>query len=235
MTEAKPRRSNRIAVGLLAAAAIVFLGLAKWQMDRAEHKRSEARSIAQGATQAPYELTGTEDRLQQYRRVNVSGHFESDGLIFVGPRKLGGAQGYYVVAPMRLAESERRVLVNRGWVAAENGEPPAVELDTGPQSIEGSVDHPSPPALVLADAEDRRAWGDTWPYLVVDDYAQTAPYPVMPMLVVEDPVQGSGYEQAWERKAPNPSMHIGYAIQWFAFAVIALGVAARMLLRGRKA
>ena len=97
--------------------------------------------------------------------------------------------------------------------------------------INGEVDIPSPPALVLRGGADAAAaWGNRWPYLTVDLFAAGAPYPVEPFVILQVPGDPYGFQRSWPKELPKEGMHLGYAIQWFAFAVIAMGIYLRLSL-----
>jgi surfeit locus 1 family protein len=55
-------------------------------------------------------------------------------------------------------------------------------------------------------------------------------YRVQPVVMLLDPAEGGGFVRDWPRELPKEGMHLGYAIQWFAFAVIALVIWLRLSL-----
>jgi surfeit locus 1 family protein len=50
------------------------------------------------------------------------------------------------------------------------------------------------------------------------------------VVILQDPDTPGGFLRSWPREMPKEGMHIGYAIQWFAFAVIALVLWLRLSL-----
>jgi surfeit locus 1 family protein len=95
--------------------------------------------------------------------------------------------------------------------------------------VTGVVDVPSPPAIVLhGGRESARAWGKRWPYLTVDLFQATVDYPVQPFVLLLDPADPTGFTRNWPVEPPKEGMHLGYAIQWLAFAAIALGFYVRL-------
>ncbi|MGD8346420.1 MAG: SURF1 family protein [Lysobacterales bacterium] len=231
----RPGRSGSawLAAALLGVAAVLFVGLGVWQLDRAEEKRQLAASIAANADAPALELTGelSAGEAPEFRRAFVQGRFEASRSVLIGNRRFQGRPGFHVVSPLHISGSEYRVLVNRGWIAATEGRLPELPADHALQTVYGEVRYPEPPALVLADTEARAQWGRVWPYLTVEDFAAQAGYPLLPMLLLQAPEEGSSFQRDWSHKPPNPDMHTGYAIQWFAFAAIATGVAIVMLYR----
>jgi surfeit locus 1 family protein len=95
--------------------------------------------------------------------------------------------------------------------------------------VNGLIQQPSPPALALGNPSD---WDRAWPYFTVEDYAARVDFPVLPLLLLQDPADTSGFVREWRIKEPTPWMHIGYAIQWFAFALIALVIYLRLSMQG---
>ncbi len=90
---------------------------------------------------------------------------------------------------------------------------------------------PLPPALVLhGGADAAKGWGARWPYLTVELYAAAKGHPVEPVVILQDPADPDGFVRSWPREMPKEGMHIGYAIQWFAFALIALVLWLRLSL-----
>ena len=50
-------------------------------------------------------------------------------------------------------------------------------------------------------------------------------------MMLQSPQDDSGFVRQWPEPQANVGMHIGYAIQWFAFALIALLVWLRLSLQ----
>ena len=203
---------------LLFVPACICAGLGVWQLDRAAQKRELAQELAERAAAAPLEIGDVllEPEAVRYRRVTVRGELEAAGQIFIENRHHAGKVGFHVVTPLRIAGSERRVLVNRGWVPSTDAEVPKAAV-----TVHGMADVPSSPALVLHGGnEAARQWGQRWPYLTVPLYAATASYPLQPIVVLQDPDDPNGFARYWPREFPKEGMHIGYALQWFAFALI---------------
>lgn len=211
---------------LLFLPACVCVGLGFWQLDRAQQKRELARELSERAAAAPLELGDTlvDAEALRYRRLMVRGEFERDGQIFIENRHHAGKVGFHVVTPLRIAGSERRVLVNRGWVATMEAEVPKE-----PVTVHGVADVPSAPALVLHGSDmAARDWGQRWPYLTLPLYAAVSSHPLQSVIVLQDPEDANGFARYWPREFPKEGMHIGYAVQWFAFALIAFALFIRL-------
>jgi surfeit locus 1 family protein len=212
---------------MLGLPVPVFLALGIWQVDRAEQKRVQADTLAQRQALPPLQLIGLEPDAQalRYRTVRVAGAFEPEGQFFVENRRYGQRTGFHVITPLRIGGSEVRVLVNRGWVESLPGNRiPAAPVPTGLVQVVGEAQIALPPALSLhAGPEAAKAWGGRWPYVTSELYAATVDHPVQPFLILQDPADPDGFLRQWPREMPKEGMHLGYAIQWFAFAAISLG------------
>jgi surfeit locus 1 family protein len=152
-------------------------------------------------------------------------------------RRLGARTGFQVVTPLHIEGSEVHVLVNQGWIPADAaGRPTEAPVPDGLRTVSGTSHFPEPPALALhGGPQAAAAWGARWPYLRVGLYAAGVDYPVQPVVILQDPSEEGGFARGWPQEQAKEGMHIGYAIQWFAFAGIALVLYLRLSLERRPA
>ena len=158
------------------------------------------------------------------------GRFEQAHQLFLENRKYQGRNGYHVVTPLKMDNSDIRVLVNRGWVplAPDRRALPTVETPANAIEVSGIAHIPAPPALALNQDSPRLQGPVRWPYLTIERFAGAVDYPVQPFVILQSPDDAHGFVRAWPRPVPNDAMHIGYALQWFAFAAIALIIYLRL-------
>jgi surfeit locus 1 family protein len=71
--------------------------------------------------------------------------------------------------------------------------------------------------------------------MTVELFAATVDYPVQPFVILQNPGEPNGFTRQWPREVPKEGMHLGYAIQWFAFAAIAFGFYLRLSLTREEA
>ena len=222
---------------LLVLLMTLFIGLGLWQMDRAAGKRVLAEELRARAElpAAPVGGMVTDTEPLRFRKLIAEGVYESDGQILLEGRRYSGHNGFHVVTPLHIAGSDLRVLVNRGWISADSaGLPGQAPIPDGPVTAMGETHVPEPPAIVLhGGPEAAAAWGTRWPYLTMDLYREAFDFPVQPMVILLDPGADGGFVRSWPRELPKEGMHIGYALQWFAFAVIALVIYLRFSLERR--
>lgn len=212
----------------------LFVALGMWQIERAGQKRDQARAFAERA-EMPVSALGAavvDPEALRFRRLRVRGTFEPDGQILIDNRRQGNRIGFHVITPLRISGSNSRVLVNRGWIAAAgDGSPVSAPIPAGEVTVMGEAHFPLSPALVFHDGpEAAKDWGKRWPYLTLELYTAATGTQVLPVVVLQHPDDGGGFVRVWPREMPKADMHIGYAIQWFAFALIALALWLRLSL-----
>jgi surfeit locus 1 family protein len=212
---------------LVLIALFVRLGI--WQLDRAEQKEKLKAGFESRVSLPVLELHPDTDFLPdlRFRRILVKGHFERNNQILLDNQTYDGRAGVHVLTPLRIGDSETRVLIDRGWVALGPSREhlPEPEVPEGETEVHGVIDIPSPPRFILGDAsQSGPARGGLWPYIDLDYFSKYAGYPVKPYLIRQDPGDPYGYVRVLPNVETKWAMHIGYAIQWFALAVVAFGV-----------
>jgi surfeit locus 1 family protein len=224
---------------ILVAAGCVRLGF--WQLHRlAERRAINEKLTARLSTPPAPALEAARDTASAaYRRSAANGTYDFENELSLAARTREGSPGANIITPLRVPASDTAVLVNRGWVYAADAmsvdfgrwrEPNAASV-TGylleiPRGARGPVTAPSSPRVI------RR--------LDYDSLTKRLPYPIAPLLlVVTSPAPAGASRDSTPARLPPPLMdegpHLGYAIQWFAFAVIGLvgtGVVVRADRRG---
>lgn len=216
----------------LAAAALlpVFLALGAWQLQRADEKR-----LLQGEydTRAQGPAVRVEPRVQRaedlrFYRVTVRGRYEATHQLFIDNRVHQARAGFHVVTPLKIEESEVRVLVNRGWVPLGNDRArlPLVEAPAGIQEITGVATVPADKPFRLGAEAPLRDNGQTvWQHMDLGYFAGSVRYPVQPVVILLDPHSlAGGFIRDWTRLDAGIAVHQGYAFQWFMLAVTLLAL-----------
>jgi len=225
----------------LVAAGCVRLGF--WQLHRLADRRAANAKLAERLSMpaAPALEAMRDTATAQYRRATATGTFDWDNELSLAARTREGSPGVNILTPLRVPGTDSAVLINRGWVYAAD----AMSVDftrwreandaavTGylleiPHGRHGTVSATSSPRVV------RR--------LEYDSLAKRLPYPIAPYILVETENRSPGAQptsrDSTPARLPPPLMddgpHLGYAIQWFAFAVIGLVGAAVVVRADRR-
>ncbi len=214
---------------LLLVLLPLFVGLGFWQLDRAQQKRTTADTMETRRKLPPLAIPNEQATAEalEFRTLSVSGHFVPAGQLLITNRKHLGKPGFHVITPLRLLGSDRHLLVNRGWVAAVNNRPPELETPTGAITLTGETNIPSAPAIELA--FDPHA-STLWPFLTLENYRAWTGLDIFPFIMLQSPDSPHGFVRAWTTARPGEGMHLGYAIQWFAFGLLSLALWLRLSL-----
>lgn len=203
----------------------ILMGLGFWQLERAKEKQDLQSEYDRRAHDVPIRISGELQSLEALRfyRVTVTGTYDSDYEILLDNRVHNGRAGYHVLTPLRIAYSDTRVLVNRGWVALGQSrtELPKVLAPDGRLTVTGLAIVPLKGGFHLGppDRTDK-PWHPVWQYLDLDRYRQRVSFPMQPVVVLMDPENTSGgFVRDWQRLDTGIAMHQGYAFQWFSLAV----------------
>lgn len=235
-----PRRFRPGLIPSLVFAVLLplFLYLGYWQLQRAEEKRLlqvEYDTRANGpAVQVERQVQRAEEL--RFYRVVARGHYETDHQILIDNRVHQGRVGYHVITPLRLENSEVRLLVNRGWIALgeDRDHLPAFETPAGLQQVTGVATVPAEKYFTLAQPEP--GWQRVWQNMDLARYGAVVPFPVQPVVLLLDPASDAGgFTRDWSRLDAGISVHQGYAFQWFMLAAALASIYLFMSLRRRGA
>ncbi len=207
----------------------LFLALGFWQLDRAQQKRTLANTLETRRKLPPLELASAslEAAAIEFRTLRVTGRFDASRQRLIANRKHLGKPGFHVIAPLRVQGSDRYLLVNRGWVAARNNQPPEIETPAETFTLTGEINRPSAPAIELD--FDLDAPGP-WPFLTLENYRSWSGLDIFPFIILQSPESPHGFVRAWATARPGEGMHLGYAIQWFSFALLSMALWLRLSL-----
>jgi surfeit locus 1 family protein len=131
-----------------------------------------------------------------------------------------------VLTPLARADGQGLVLVDRGWVplGASREELPDVAVADDPRELTGTLDVLPIPGLRVGPAAAPEA--DGWPRVLLfpteADVETALGVDVAARIVLLDAGAPDGFERKWQPALGfGPERHLGYAIQWFAFALVA--------------
>lgn len=236
-------RPGRIAFALLALlVAATFVRLGAWQLSRAREKGSARAALKWIRERSPVVLGDLLPATAPVfgRRALLTGRWERERHILLSGRTHLGAAGVAVVTLVVLRSGER-VLVERGWLAAADAR--TAHPEEWPDStveVVGFVQplDPSSRAVPWSRLDATRPGVELWSARTLDsaDVARHVPAPVAPWVVwaleVPDADRALGLVPLDEPEgAPDPRVHLSYAIQWFSFALIVIAGSIALLAR----
>lgn len=202
---------------LVMVSITAYLGT--WQLNKAKAKAELQRRYdeATSALATPIPLGRIEPQAALYRRYALHGTFEKRGQIFLDNKVHKGKVGFHVITPMKLPNSELRVLVNRGWVSAGMNRHVLPTVTTPDQALEivGTAYIPSKKIFELS---QETVSGPVWQNLVLERYSQAFGFPLQGFVIHQENDTGDGLIREWVRPDTGRTMHLGYAFQWYALS-----------------
>ncbi len=227
---------------------ILFINFGLWQLRRANQRAALNSLINSHLEQAPlsfdniketYNLGSKKEEKNSaaYRKAKVTGVYDIEQEVLIRNRSYNGQPGYHVLTPLRLSDN-RALLVERGWVPLDLDWPPItdaappkgkVELEgvllSSQEQPKGFIGAKDPPSLKLT----KVFWVD------IERLQKQISYTLEPIylrLTKQAPSQSTVNTLPLEILPPSTTNgpHLGYAIQWFSFAII-LFVVYILLLR----
>jgi surfeit locus 1 family protein len=215
-------------VVLLMVPLLVSLGF--WQLKRAEEKRAIQSEYDARSRDARVEIEQSLQHAEDLRfyRVIARGKYDPQYQILIDNRVQDGRVGYHVITPLRVGDSNTRVLVNRGWVALGPTREvlPTADAPAGVQEITGVATVPREKVFSLAEAAPLSGnWQTVWQHIDMRRYAEAAPFPVQPVVILLDADSpAGGLVRDWARLDAGIAVHKGYAFQWFTLAAALLAI-----------
>jgi cytochrome oxidase assembly protein ShyY1 len=217
-------------VPFLATLLLVLLGIAlgNWQTRRAAEKSTLQARLEQGMAAPPQTLDGgpIDPARLEFHRVIVTGEFAANWPLFLDNRPQAGRSGFILLMPFKIAGSDKYVLVARGWLprnTAEHDRLPPFTTPPGRVTIEGRA------VRQLARVMQLGTPAPLTPNALVQntdpaEVARASGLDLLPVVVEQTGavLPGEGLLRDWPAPSVDIDRHKGYAVQWYALALMAL-------------
>ncbi len=219
-----------LAVTLVVAAVCVRLGF--WQLERLDARRELNARYSSAAVKPPLLVTpavlariAADPQAFLFRQVVLRGRYDAARDFIVRGRAFSGRPGVDIVTPL-LLDSSAAILVNRGWAPSPDAATVTLAglAERGHREVHGVV-LPMFPGNAAARAVPRRKGAFQLQRVTAPAADSLLPYPVPPVIVQQQASLGPAADPPLVRRPIPPAddgPHLGYALQWFAFAAIAL-------------
>lgn len=214
-----------LATLLVLAGLGVLVRLGFWQLDRLAQRQARNAHITQQLALPPLPLTGSESlpadlATLDIRQAVATGEFDFARQVALKAQTWQGAPGIHLITPLLLPSGEA-VLVDRGWLPFDQSAPENWAQFGEPAAVRGFIQ----PSQTAADATvETAAPQQEWYRVDIEAIQAQLPYPLLPVYLVQTPVEASTTDTLPYRAAPTFDLsdgpHLGYAIQWFLFALI---------------
>jgi surfeit locus 1 family protein len=224
-------------VALAALGLAAFVSLGYWQLGRAREKQALFDAFMQGG-QDTVDAAGLGfEELARYQHVRLRGSYDATRQILLDNMpSVTGRPGFRVLTPLERADGRGWVLVDRGWLplGATREELPDVAVGVGEREVSGILDVLPIPGMRMgpAAAPGEVSWPRVMLFPTEADVESALGVDVASRIVLLDAGAPDGFERKWRPALGfGPERHLGYAIQWFAFALVTLVIFVAVNLR----
>lgn len=205
---------------------IVLLWLGVWQVDRLSFKQTMMQRLEERVGLPPVALPNLEvlDQVDwEFHPVTLSGVFHHDQEIHVLQRSLSGEEGLHIYTPFEMKDTNKFILIDRGFVTFE-----VKEAENRPASlVEGMIEingilrfdngMPSLRKMVLPDADLNK---NLWYGLDINTINQRLGLS-LPFVYIVDSNENKdiGYPKGKQWRLAIRNDHLEYAITWLILSV----------------
>lgn len=217
---------------LVIAAVIVMIRLGLWQLDRLDQRRAFNARVEEQLAQSALEISEENLRADlynmEYREAIVLGEYDHDRQVVLRNQDWQGRLGVHLLTPLIVQGSDRAIMVNRGWIPYEDFEAGKLSQfdENGLVEVNGVIRRSQTKPRIGGRADQIPAEGEpplqAWNWINVGGIAGQLPYELLPVYLQGSPEPSRDqmpYRTQLELDLSEGS-HLGYAFQWFTFALI---------------
>jgi surfeit locus 1 family protein len=222
-----PSPKRLLALLIPLACAVLFVRLGFWQLERGRERAAINEGLAARLTGAatPFRQLAADTSVQRWQRVTLAGRYRYDLEQVQAGRTNAGSPGVHLLTPFELTDGpDTLVVVTRGWVYSAN----AAGIDLARwRERAGEVVELSGYALPIPDSGVPAPADRALPLRAINRAALETRLgvPVASVQVVmtsDSAARADSVPRRLALPAVDPGPHRSYAIQWFAFATIAV-------------
>lgn len=227
-------RPTLVGVVITLICIPLFIKLGLWQYNKAQQKLQVQTAynhaeVDEAIAFPLQELDGKNIEDWKFKRVSVTGVYETQYQFLLDNQVEGKQVGFNVITPLRVEHTAQYVLVNRGWILGNDthSDLPTFATPEGLQTIIGQIWVPSKKIFTLESKSNavngQQGWPMVWQNMDIAGYRERVPFPVSDMVIkLDHRSNAGGFVRNWQVPADRITTHIGYAYQWFGFAFSAL-------------
>jgi surfeit locus 1 family protein len=215
--------------GLLVLIICVplFIKLGLWQYNKAKFKQEIQASYNASLDNEALSLPDQLDNLDEWKhkKVKLKGHYETEYQILLDNQVEESRGGFHVLTPLKIEGRNDYVLVNRGWIAggATHTEIPLISTPQELVEIVGLVWVPSKKIFTLESKAQKSQWNTVWQHMDLERYQNSVAIKVLPIVIKLDTKSNAGgFVRNWQLPADKIATNMGYAYQWFGFAIASI-------------
>jgi len=211
-------------IAIIVFALLLTLGF--WQLQRYHYKLMLVKQYQIAKAKQPIDI----HRLNQhsnmrYQQIKARGHYLNNKSMLLQHRFYRGRVGYDVLTPFKVVHQHKLVLVNRGWIPRDKATSSTIHTSsTGDKhSITGTVKLVDQRSFILGkNVIDTNKWPLKIQKIDLPEIEILTHATFYPFVLRLNANQPDGFVRHWKIINNKPQRHMGYAIQWFAMALVLL-------------
>ena len=199
--------------------AVLFFSLGIWQIERGQAKTQIMSEFENKLTKDPIYLNAES---KKWDRVSVNGKWENKKQLLIDNVIHQGIAGYKVLTPLRINETNKLILIDRGWIKQNKfrDQLPDIQIPEDFESVTGTLEQPEL-GLVLSDELISNNWPKISQTKNVEVISKAYTEEIFPMILLADPLLKNSLE--YIKITPTnmtPIKHYGYSSQWFLMFIV---------------
>lgn len=212
---------------ILIICVPLFIKLGLWQYNKAKLKQDIQNSYHASLNHDALSLPAQLDNLDawQYKKVKIKGHYETEYQILLDNQVEGSRAGFHVLTPLKIENTNEYVLINRGWVpgGSAHNDLPTITTPQTPVEVVGLVWIPSKKIFTLESDAQKNQWHQVWQHMDMARYQSSVAIKVLPVVIkLDSKSNAGGFVRNWQLPADKIATNMGYAFQWFGFAIASI-------------
>ena len=199
--------------------AVLFFSLGIWQIERGQAKTQIMSEFENKLSKEPIYLNAES---KKWDRVLVSGKWENKKQLLIDNVIHQGIAGYKVLTPLRIDETNKLILVDRGWIKQNKYREilPNIELIETDEIVSGILEYPEL-GLVLSEDLVSKEWPKISQSKNLEVLSKEYDESIYPFILLADPILK--YSLEYIKIVPTNMTtikHYGYSAQWFLMFIV---------------
>ena len=203
---------------------LFFIGLGVWQLERAHEKRQMLLK-AQTASVELLQVWHEKDKPQPYQRLEITGTYLPT-MLWLDNQSRDHIFGYDLLLAIETTDHQV-LIVDQGFVRgdATRQSLPKITIPRGTQTVIGYAYYPSFKHWLLGVPYEIRENHQVLVEVLDSSlFSKILHKTVYPFIIRSQSGVPDGLNQDWPLVSMPPERHMGYAIQWFALALLVMGI-----------